>query len=137
MKMLVTTDGSASSMKAVEWAADRAEKGKDHVALISVVSFTQDLLAEMPPNIQNKLEVESRKALEKAKKVFEEKGLEVEVFLEMGTVPANNIIERAEDDKFDMIVIGSTGMTGLRRALMGSTASKVVSNAPCSVTVIR
>lgn len=137
MKMLVTTDGSDSSMKAVQWAADRAVKEKDQVALITVVNFTKDLLAEMPPGIQSKLEDEGRKALKKAKDFLEQKGLAVETHLEMGTVPANNIIERAESGNFDMIVIGSTGMTGLRRTLMGSTASKVVSSAPCSVTVIR
>jgi nucleotide-binding universal stress UspA family protein len=52
-------------------------------------------------------------------------------------VPANNIIKRAEEDKFDRIVMGSTGTSGLTRILMGSTATKVVANAPCEVTIVR
>jgi nucleotide-binding universal stress UspA family protein len=91
----------------------------------------------MPPSIQDKLEAEARTALEKAKALFDQKNIGVEVVLEMGRVPANNIIRKAEEIKCDLILLGSTGRTGLTRALMGSTASKVVSLAPCTVTVIR
>ena len=48
-----------------------------------------------------------------------------------------HIINRAETGKFDHILMGSTGISGFKRFLIGSTASKVVANAPCCVTVIR
>ncbi|MBM4136865.1 MAG: universal stress protein, partial [Nitrospira sp.] len=87
--------------------------------------------------IQDKLEDHAEAALKKAKAIFDEKGIAVETVLEAGVVPANNIIRRAEGGKFDRIIMGSTGLTGLSRALMGSTAAKVVANAPCSVSIIR
>ena len=69
--------------------------------------------------------------------MFDAKNLPVETVLEAGLVPANLIIQKARDGKFDRIVIGSTGMSALERILMGSTASKVVAHAPCEVTVVR
>ncbi|MBU1181802.1 MAG: universal stress protein, partial [Proteobacteria bacterium] len=51
--------------------------------------------------------------------------------------PANNIIKRAKEDKFDLILMGRTGLTGLERAMTGSTAAKVVAHAPCSVSIIQ
>ena len=91
----------------------------------------------MPPNIRDKLEDEARAALKKAKALFDAKNMPVETVLEAGLVPANNIIRKAEEGKFDRIVIGSTGQNALERILMGSTAAKVVAHAPCEVTVVR
>ncbi|HAA03467.1 MAG TPA: universal stress protein, partial [Syntrophobacteraceae bacterium] len=92
---------------------------------------------EMPLNIQEKLEAQTQEALNKAKALFDAKGRSVEVVLESGRVPANNIIRKAQEGGFDQILLGSTGLSGLERALVGSTAAKVVANAPCTVTVVR
>jgi nucleotide-binding universal stress UspA family protein len=137
MKVLVATDGSAASMKAVERALEMAEKQGAQVTLMSVAYYGADYLEGMPPSIQGKLEDEARSALKKGKAVFDAKRLAVETVLEAGLVPANLIIRKAEDEKFDRIVIGSTGQNALERILMGSTAAKVVAHAPCEVTVVR
>jgi nucleotide-binding universal stress UspA family protein len=137
MKVLVATDGSEQSMKAVQRAMELAEKQGAQVTLMAVSFYAKDDFDDMPPNIQDKLEAEAAAALKKAKAVFDAKNIPVEAVLEAGLVPANNIIRRAEEGKFDRIIMGSTGITGLKRALMGSTAAKVVANAPCEVTVVR
>jgi nucleotide-binding universal stress UspA family protein len=137
MKVLVATDGSEHSMKAVQRAVEMAETQGAQVTLMSVAYYAADYLEGMPPNIQEKLEDEAREALKKGKALFDAKNLSVETVLEAGLVPANLIIQKAQDDKFDRIVIGSTGMSALERILMGSTASKVVAHAPCEVTVVR
>jgi nucleotide-binding universal stress UspA family protein len=140
MKVLVATDGSEHSMKAVRWALDLAQKGDAKVTLLAVALFTKDLggmMYEMPPGMQEKIERAAQEDLNKAAALFSKHGVPVETKLEVGQVPANNIIDAAEQGGFDLIVMGSTGVTGLKRALMGSTASKVVAHAPCSVTIIR
>jgi nucleotide-binding universal stress UspA family protein len=104
---------------------------------MSVAYYAADYLEGMPPNIQDKLEDEAREALKKGKALFDAKNLPVETVLEAGLVPANLIIKKAQDGKFDRIIIGSTGLNALERILMGSTASKVVAHAPCEVTVVR
>lgn len=137
MKLLVATDGSEQSMKAVKRALELAEHEGAKVTIMSVAYFSKDDFDDMPPGIQDKLEAEARKAIQKAKALFEKKNIPCETALETGLVPANNIINRAEKMKCDRILLGSTGRTGLKRAVMGSTAAKVVAQAPCTVTVIR
>jgi nucleotide-binding universal stress UspA family protein len=136
MKVLVATDGSEHSMKAVQRALELAETQGAQVTLMSVAYYVQ-AYSGMPPNIQDKLEDEAREALKKAKALFDAKNLPVETVMEAGLVPANLIIAKAQDGKFDRIVIGSTGQNALERIIMGSTAAKVVAHAPCEVTVVR
>ena len=137
MKVLVATDGSEHSMKAVQRGLELAEKQGAQVTLMSVAYFGTDYLAEMPPNIREKLEDEARAALKKAKALFDAKNIPVETVLEAGLVPANLIIAKAQDGKFDRILIGSTGQNAMERIVMGSTAAKVVAHAPCEVMVVR
>lgn len=137
MKVLVATDGSEHSLKALKRAMELAEKEGAEITLISVAYFSKEDLDEIPLNVQEKLEKQAAVALKKAKALFEEKGIKVEAVLEAGYVPANNIISKAEAGKFDLILLGSTGQSGFKRLLIGSTAAKVVANAPCSVAVIR
>jgi nucleotide-binding universal stress UspA family protein len=136
-RVLVATDGSEHSMKAVRKALEMAQTQGAKVTLMSVAYYSRDDFDEMPPNIQDKLESEAVVALNNAKALFDAQGIEVETVMEAGVVPANNIIHKAEQGKFDQIIMGSTGATGLQRILMGSTASKVVAHAPCSVTIVR
>ena len=137
MKVLVATDGSSHSMKAVARALELAETQGAQVTLMSVAYFGADYLEEMPPNIREKLEDEAKGVLQKAKALFDAKNLPVETVLLTGLVPANLIIQKAQEGKFDRIVMGSTGRNALEKVLMGSTAAKVVAHAPCEVTVVR
>jgi nucleotide-binding universal stress UspA family protein len=51
--------------------------------------------------------------------------------------PARAVVDYAEENEVDHIVIGSHGRTGVTRVLLGSVAENVVRRAPCPVTVIR
>jgi len=137
MKVLVPIDDSEHSRKAMERALELAEKQGAEITLMTVAPAAADILDEMRPNIQEKLNAEYQGWLNKAKAEFDAKGVKVATILEEGIVPANNIIRRAEDDKFERIIMGSTGRSGLARILMGSTAAKVVAHAPCEVTIVR
>jgi nucleotide-binding universal stress UspA family protein len=137
MKVLVATDGSEHSVKAVQRGLELAEKQGAQVTLMSVAYYVRGDFDTMPMNIQDKLEDEARQALKKAKALFDAKNQPVETVLEAGLVPANLIINKAQEGKFDRIIVGSTGMSALERVLMGSTAAKVVAHAPCEVTVVR
>jgi nucleotide-binding universal stress UspA family protein len=137
MKVLVPIDGSEHSQKAVARALELTEKQGAEVTLMTVVPVASDIMDESLINIQDKLRAENQKWLDTAKAEFEAKGLKAATILEKGLVPANNIIRRAEDDKFDRIIMGSTGRSGLAKIFMGSTAAKVVAHAPCEVTIVR
>lgn len=137
MKVLVPTDGSEPAKKAVRRALELAETQGAEVTLMAVTPFAKETLEDMPPNIQEKLDRDFSRILAEAKAVFEEKNLKVNTVFEIGTVPANNILRLAEEGKFDRIIMGSTGKSGLAKIIMGSTAAKVVAHAPCEVTIVR
>jgi len=71
MKVLVATDGSEHSMKAVQRGLELAEKQGAQVTLMSVAYYGADYLEGMPPNIKDKLEDEAKAALKKAKALFD------------------------------------------------------------------
>ena len=51
--------------------------------------------------------------------------------------PADAILDVAEEQSADLIVVGNKGMTGAKRFLLGSVPNKVSHHAPCSVMIIR
>jgi nucleotide-binding universal stress UspA family protein len=61
---------------------------------------------------------------------------EVETFARQGDA-ADAILDVAEEQRSDLIVIGNKGMTGAKRFLLGSVPNKVSHHAPCSVLIVR
>jgi nucleotide-binding universal stress UspA family protein len=51
--------------------------------------------------------------------------------------PREVLVDIASTEKTDLLVVGSRGRTGIARLLLGSVASHVASNAPCSVLIVR
>jgi nucleotide-binding universal stress UspA family protein len=64
-----------------------------------------------------------------------EGGIAVESVVE-GGLPAEVILRRARDDHFDLIVMGTHALTGLRRLLVGSVSESVIRDAPCPVVTV-
>ena len=52
-------------------------------------------------------------------------------------IPPTRILDVAEEQGADLIVVGNKGMTGAKRFLLGSVPNKVSHHAPCSVMIIR
>ena len=74
--------------------------------------------------------------LEGAADGLRDEGVEVETHAREGD-PADAILDVAEEQKADLIVVGNKGMTGAKRFLLGSVPNKVSHHAPCSVMIIR
>ena len=74
--------------------------------------------------------------LEAAAQGIEEDGVDVETHAREGD-PADAILDVAEEQSADLIVVGNKGMTGAKRFLLGSVPNKVSHHAPCSVMIIR
>jgi len=137
MKVLVATDGSEHSMKAVQRALEMAEKQGAQVTLMSVAYLPRRLsrrhAAEHPGQAGRRGPggVEEGQGRVRRQKPAGGDGADDRT----GAGQFNH--PKAQDGKFDRIVIGSTGQNALERIIMGSTASKVVAHAPCEVTVVR
>ena len=75
--------------------------------------------------------------LEETKQIFEEAGVPIETRLIDDIKPEKYAIERAKDENFDLIVLGSKGHHSKLSMVLGTVATHVVNNAECDVLIIR
>ena len=127
-KILVAVDGSESAEKALEYAVQLAKKHKAKVTLLNV---GESKLFGFKPKVVR--EVGERVLSDAATKV---KGLEVNTQLEFGN-PAETIIEVAEKGNYDLIVVGSRGLSSVKRFFLGSVSDDVSHHAKRSVLIVR
>jgi nucleotide-binding universal stress UspA family protein len=141
--IVVGTDGSETAGEAVRQATELAQAVGARIALVSAYApvGNQRLREERqqaPDDVQfsinEKEDVEG--TLKDAAEQVQEAGVDVETFARQGD-PADAILDVAEDQKADLIVVGNKGMTGAKRFLLGSVPNKVSHHAPCSVMIIR
>lgn len=141
-RILVPTDFSEPSERAAVYALELAKRYGAEVHCVHVSDIPADLMATSAyymtgPSEQfvDQVRDESKKSLEAfAAKNFAGLGAKT-VFLEGR--PFVEIIRYARDEKIDLVVIATHGRSGLKHALFGSVAEKVVRKAPCPVLVVK
>ena len=74
--------------------------------------------------------------LRQAAERIEEAGVQAKTYARQGD-PADAILDVAEEQSADLIVVGNKGMEGARRFLLGSVPDKISHHAPCCVMIIR
>ncbi|MFC4552067.1 MULTISPECIES: universal stress protein [Halorussus] len=139
-KVLVPIDGSSQSDHALEHALE--EFADDDITVIHVIDpidagYTTSV--GMPGGSQewyDNAQKEADALFEEAQEVADEYGVTLDTAEEMGR-PSRTIVEYAEDEGFDQIVMGSHGRSGVSRILLGSVAENVVRRSPMPVTVVR
>jgi nucleotide-binding universal stress UspA family protein len=134
-KILFPTDFSPASQEALKWATSLA---RDTGASITIVHVEEPPMAygggEMYVGDGEGHREELKKSLVEV--VPADSSIHFEHKLLIGD-PANAIVQTAEDEHADFIVIGTHGRTGLTRLLMGSVAEAVVRHAKCPVLTIK
>jgi len=134
-KIVLATDGSKHSAKAMERAISFAKSYGGELRVISVVDVPTEFYAEAPQAVDD-LVRKAKGYVADVKKQAEAEGVKAETFV--GEAEADEAITNlAKEQNADMIIIGSHGRTGLRRLLMGSVAEKVIGYAPCPVLVVK
>ncbi|MDR6222827.1 universal stress protein [Methanococcoides alaskense] len=138
-KIMVATDGSEQNKKAISYGIEFAKLSGAKLYVVYVVdtaafaSIPMDAGWEMMYEL---LETEGKDASGQVVELGEAQGLEIESAVLEGH-PSNEIIEFAEGNDIDMIVIGTLGKSGLDRFLLGSVADKVTRNSKVPVLVVR
>ncbi|MEI2702872.1 MAG: universal stress protein [Baekduia sp.] len=141
--VVVGTDGSETAGTAVDQAAELAARAGARLLVVS--AFTPvgagrlQAEAQQAPHdvewmVHEREEVEA--TLAEARERAARHGLEAEVYARRGD-PADAILDVAEEEGADLIVVGNKGMTGAKRFLLGSVPNRVSHHAPCSVLIIR
>ena len=140
--ILAAVDGSAESINAAERAIQIAaqSKGSEVIALhvIEVPTYAYYHAAGITQEIIDKGRIEADNWFREIAKSAEESQVKLRTDSVVCTHPPySKIIEYAEQVGADLVVVGTTGKTGLKRLLLGSVASNVVTYAPCTVMVVR
>jgi nucleotide-binding universal stress UspA family protein len=148
-KLLVPIDGSEPSFHAARVAINIANKFNSEIIVLFVVvspskSEYANLTGLVTPKqidmiIKNAKE-ESKKWFNRIEDIVKEKNpnlkLSTKVIL-TGIAVYGEIIHYAQEENIDLIVIGTRGRSGIKRLLLGSTASGVVTYANCPVLVTK
>src|ERR687889_394264 len=142
-KILLATDGSKEAALAVRTAADIAQRTGSELHVVHVgssleyVGMGPPLIGDIPAPTQEQLSAEARGLLDaEVEQVKAVGGTVAQAHLGVGA-PDREIVELAEKLSAGLIVIGSRGRGGIRRALMGSVSDSVVRHAHCTVLVVR
>jgi nucleotide-binding universal stress UspA family protein len=133
--IVLATDGSKYSTVATDRAITFAQSYGGELKVLSVVDVPAEFYAEAPQAVED-LVRKAKEYVAGVKKRAASAGVHAETFV--GEAEAYQAVNKlAEEQKADMIVIGSHGRTGLRRLLMGSVAEAVIGHAHCPVLVVK
>ncbi|MCX8030837.1 MAG: universal stress protein [Thermodesulfovibrionales bacterium] len=138
-KVLVATDGSDESMKAIDRAVKIAKSSDTEVVVVNVAEdFCPVGLVEVDCDTIRELVLkESKGIMQTAVSKLKEAGIKnIKEVIEFGS-PAETIVEVADREKVDEIIVASRGRHGVKKLLMGSVAARVLEWAKCPVVVVK
>ena len=140
-RILIATDGSDKSRLASVEGIDLAKAlGAEILALnvvneVVIASAVRQLGSDRK-EVEDKLMAGGKKAVEDLKKMANAAGVKVDAIVRMGS-PANMVIDVANSEGADLIVMGSHGESGASKLLIGSVVQKVLYWATIPVLVVR
>ncbi|HII93862.1 MAG TPA: universal stress protein [Methanosarcina sp.] len=139
-RVLIATDGSENAEKAASYGMYLAKVACAEVHVLYVIStqhaVTTRTVKSWSEGLEEYLKDKGRIAIGNVEKMGEKAGVKVKsVFLK--GIPADKILEYAQENNIDLIVVGTHGLTGIKKFLIGSIAEKVVRHSRVPVMVIR
>ena len=147
MKILLSTDGSASAQAALDLLLHLPLPPVAEVILLNVIekellfkgAHTKGLNEEQQrllAQTHELLQEEADELLGRAAQRLAAAGFKCSTRLASGH-PAKEIVRAAREENTDLVVVGSHGWTGVKRFLLGSVSNQVLAYAPCSVLIAR
>jgi nucleotide-binding universal stress UspA family protein len=143
-RIIAGTDFSDPALPAVKASADEAERVHGELTVVhsldlvwAPAAYPAMAFGGAPFNISpNQIQELQRIATQRLEESLQQLNISGNTLVTTG--PAGTaLIEVASEKKADLIVVGTVGRTGLRRALLGSVAETVAKEAPCSVLIVR
>jgi nucleotide-binding universal stress UspA family protein len=141
--IVVGTDGSDTAREAVRQAVELAARVGARLQIVSAYepvtgARLREEAEQVPPDLQWLVNPRENvdATLREAAQAARSGGVEAMTYARQGD-PADAILDVAEEQGADLIVVGNKGMTGARRFLLGSVPNRVSHHAPCSVLIIR
>lgn len=143
--LLVATDGSERSERAVRNAVDLASKLGAKLTIVTVMSpSVPQILAEFPSilkvtgdTVAEAIQIDARSYLASAKAIADEMGQPAETFLALHPFPWEGILETISKLGCDGVLMASHGRSGAAATLLGSETAKVLAHSHVPVIVVR
>ena len=134
-KILVGVDGSEYSDKAFEYAVSMIQNHKQQLLIVHII----ENLGNIGYSNFNQLKQDSQTILQKYRTNAERKGLKssIKIIEDQGNSPAEKILDIAETEKVDIIIVGTKGRKPLEQFLLGSTSYKVAHYSKCTVIIVK
>jgi nucleotide-binding universal stress UspA family protein len=138
MKILVAVDGSKPSLKAVQLLIDHCDwyRSKPEVELVTVHLPVPKVGPVPKAQVDKYYSEEGSAMLAAARKKLDAAGISYQPHVLVGQV-AEAIVKHAKDKRCDLIYIGTRGMSELGKALIGSTATKVLHISDLPVLLVK
>lgn len=86
--------------------------------------------------LEEELQIEANEIIEDAAEQLRRHGLDVTTVIAEGN-PATEILGQAEQDEYDLIILGASGATDMKHRMLGSVSAKVTGQTACSVAVVK
>jgi nucleotide-binding universal stress UspA family protein len=142
MKILVPVDGSKHAEAALYTAIELLKSAEGELFVLTVIpsfeSFDLELSAARRDSLKQEFEAQGSRVANRSCDIATGEGVKVRCKAEISaTSVPDAIVDFAEKENVDLVVIGSRGLSPASRFRMGSVASKVVRHAPCSVYVVK
>ncbi len=135
-KVLLAYDGTESARRALERSIEIIGEG-DAIGIISVVPLVASSARSGGPYAAGDGPREHRAEIEEAAGLLAERGVAMAEAIESIGDPATAICDAAEEHGYDVIVIGSRNLKGMKRLLLGSVSEKVAHHAACDVLIAK
>ncbi|HPZ42365.1 MAG TPA: universal stress protein [Bacillota bacterium] len=132
-KILIPVDGSSKSLIAARHGAELASRFGSSVTLIHIIPV---LPLDLRGMVINKFRAEAKELLKKVARDLERFNISIDLKVKSGKT-ADCICRVARKYQYDLIVIGSRGLSEVKGYLLGSVSNAVTMHAPCPVLIIR
>jgi len=138
-RILLATDGSPSARQASEVAARVAKSFESEVTVLSAIPSISARAAPLEGEYYSKLINRADDNVNDASSILKKAGVAVseKEVPQGGASTVETIVEYAARDKTGLIVLGTRGLGGFKRAVLGSVSSGVAAHASCATLVVR
>lgn len=139
-KILVPIDGSDNSISALKKAKELASFTNGEIMIITVVkdvaSQLYTLENEYKDEIKKVFEEQVEEVIKEAKELIKGCTDKIQTKVLSGD-PAQEIIKMAEEENYDLIIMGNRGLNTISRVMMGSVSSKVLHHVNTSILIVK
>ena len=139
-KIMLASDGSPNALRAADFTARLLEAMPGgHCTIVTVIPFARDeavFLGAQGPVYDAAITSQVDCLLDEAEQLFQDAGIKTARVVLQGEV-VGAIVDFAKQAAFDLIVVGSRGLGGVKGMLLGSVSAKVMQQAHCPVTVVK